>query len=173
MAMAAVRKQTNNKSTHFIPMFRKYLLPCLVCILVLTGCGGRRVTFSETCRVDGTWNKDSLYRFDVEFAPGCYDIDLIVRNTGDYAYQNLWLFVVTATADTLVADTVECYLADQYGRWIGSGSIGSIYTCNVSWRDSLVLSDTLRGTYSIAHGMRIDDLDGIRNIGIRVTEHKD
>lgn len=144
----------------------------ILCVLLLSGCDSRRVVYSDTYGIGMLdWNMDSVAEFETELLPGCYDMSLIVRNSGDYMFQNLWLFVSMETADTVTVDTVECFLADNYGRWLGRGSIGSVYTSEVAWADSVVLNDTAKVTYHIAHGMRYVDLKGIVDVGVMVVEH--
>lgn len=91
---------------------------------------------------------------------------VVVRHTNDYQYSNLWL-ELTATdgqnADSLRRDTVNVILADQFGRWHGSGS-----------GLSFVLTDTLPNKYTVfkdrpinvRHIMRVDTLHDIEQIGL-------
>lgn len=86
-----------------------------------------------------------------------------VRHSNAYLYRNLWLEVSTPLADTVVADTVNVLLADNYGRWYGRG-VGVSY----------MLSDTLPGHVCLTRGkpvrvrhiMRVDTLADIEQIGL-------
>ena len=70
------------------------------------------------------WHQDSVLHYVVPVSDtlSTYDILLSVRHTTQYPYQNLWMFI-TEWQDSacLLSDTIECYLADDRGRWLGSG----------------------------------------------------
>jgi len=68
-------------------------------------------------------------------------------------------------------DTVEFYLTDQTGRWLGK-SKGDGHLNEVLYKHRRKLP--LAGDYRITmrHGMRSDELKGIRSAGIRITESK-
>ena len=54
--------------------------------------------------------------------------------TNDYNYRNLWLFI-TCEAETgeEFTDTLNCVLADEYGKWFGSGW-GASYQQTISYK---------------------------------------
>lgn len=60
--------------------------------------------------------------FEIEDAEEYYTLYLNVRNSIDYKYQNLYLFVDLKTPDgNTYRDTVQLYLADRDGNWYGKG----------------------------------------------------
>lgn len=67
---------------------------------------------------------DSVVRFDytIEDAQPDYQLLVYVRHTERYPYQNMWLFV----EDSLRQDTIEFYLADDRGQWLGNKHHGFI-----------------------------------------------
>ncbi|MBO4645583.1 MAG: gliding motility lipoprotein GldH [Bacteroidales bacterium] len=59
---------------------------------------------------------------DIEDTAQYYTLYLNIRNSVDYEYQNLYLFVDLVTPDSMeYRDTTEIYLADVYGNWYGRG----------------------------------------------------
>ena len=89
---------------------------------------------------------------------------------GNYQYSNLWLFVDCQTPDSIVVtDTVQYFLCDDYGKWIGKSSIGSLYTTTFLYQDSVKYSKPGSYKYSISQAMRHDILYGIANIGLKVV----
>lgn len=109
------------------------------------------------------WSADSALVFVVTGADTTrhYDAEIHVRHTQQYPYQNLWLFVEQ--------DTIQLYLADQRGRWIGRRS-GGYYETYVVWREDMpITSDTLR--IGVVQAMREDTLVGITDIGLILREH--
>lgn len=86
-----------------------------------------------------------------------------VRHTNDYPYANLWIELAYNSSDTVVADTFNIILADEYGKWLGTGAAPVI-----------LKSDSLRlrylpnpdASYYLRHIMRVDVLPEIEQVGI-------
>lgn len=116
------------------------------------------------------WSKDSASVFNVQVddTTSAYNVLLSIRNGGEYPYQNLWLFITRTGPDSMILnDTVECYLADLKGKWLGSG-IGSINEISVLYLQNTSFSKKGEYTYSIKQGMREEKLKGISEIGIKI-----
>lgn len=94
---------------------------------------------------------------------------VVVRHTNAYPYSNLWLEVAHTAADGIHTrrDTINCQLADPYGRWRGKG-FGTSYQAT----DTLPLPVVLRQGQPIAirHIMRVDTLTEIEHLGIILLE---
>ncbi len=100
-----------------------------------------------------------------------YDIQLYVRNTKNYAYSNLWLFIETmAPSGNYRHDTIEVTLADETGRWAGK-STQSINTLMVPYQQNIRFAD--RGIYKTLtqHAMRDTLLQDITDIGLHIQYH--
>lgn len=162
VSIIIVEKMVMNK-------FVKYIFNLLVGVLFVACNSG--VVYDGSVRVaNPTWHCDSLARFEVEVKDTTIDYEsaILIRNSGDYAYQNLWLFVTEIAPDSsFTCDTIEYYLADNYGRWLGSG-IGSLYTSLYYYKEDLHYSQEGVYRYEIRQGMRQDELEGITNIGMRI-----
>jgi len=143
-------------------------------LLFAISCSNNNVFFNYKTINSVGWNKDSLYTFDIPIKDiSCtYNIYVNVRNRGEYPYQNLWLFLNKMSPDsTVVNDSIECYLADQRGKWLGSG-IGSIMEMPILYQQNVRFNKTGIYRYKIVHGMRDTVLRGINNIGMRVEKVK-
>ena len=93
-------------------------------------------------------------------------IDL--RHNGDYPYSNLYLFIdITYPNNKHRIDTLECVLADNRGRWYGSG-LGDMVSHRIEYLDEIQFP--LEGDYQmrITHGMRMDPLEEITDLGLRL-----
>ena len=150
----------------------RYIIVCvLLCVVV--ACNRSGVVFNDSVRLQHpTWHKDSVVSFDVniEDTTLMYESGILVRNSGDYDYQNIWLFVTEIAPDsTCRRDTIQYYLADNYGRWLGSG-IGSLYTNLYYYKEEVRYSQVGTYTYIIEQAMREDELSGITNIGLQIAE---
>lgn len=118
------------------------------------------------------WSKDSVFTFDIPITDttASYNVYVNIRNRGEYPYQNLWLFLSKTTPDKKLGnDTIECYLADQKGKWLGSG-VGSLYNMPILYKQNTHFKTAGTYRYQIIQGMRDDLLVGINDIGMRVEK---
>lgn len=116
------------------------------------------------------WSKDTLYVFDVlvKDSAAIYNLYVNIRNRGEYPYQNLWLFLEKITPDSVVSrDTIEFYLADDRGKWFGTG-IGSTFEMPVLYQPKIKFQTTGTYRYKIKQGMRDSILVGINDLGMRL-----
>jgi gliding motility-associated lipoprotein GldH len=105
----------------------------------------------------------------VEDTATSYRFYINVRNTNDYRFSNLYLFLKTKFPNgNIPQDTIECILADKDGHWLGRRS-GKII------EHQIVLNPSLRfpliGPYlfEIEQAMR-EPLPGVTDIGIRIEK---
>lgn len=151
----------------------KYL--SLVSLLTLfTACSNNDVYFQYKAIPSAGWNKDSLCTFDIDVndTNAIFNLYVNVRNRGEYPYQNLWLFLQKMSPDSvIVKDSIELYLADQRGKWLGSG-LGSVLEMPVLYKQNIQFDQ--KGTYrfQIRQGMRDSVLIGINDIGMRLEKVK-
>jgi len=146
--------------------------------LLLSACG-RSTMFSDYQSVDiNGWQMDSVLRFDIPITDtaSAYNVILHIRHTDAYPYQNMWLFVNDGTkniGDVAKTDTIEFYLADDRGQWLGNGH--AIKDMPVLYREhfqfsaeNLHTSDSIY-TLTIQQGMREVLLPGVCEIGVEVV----
>ena len=114
------------------------------------------------------WHVDSVVHFDytIDDATDSYRMLVYVRHTERYPYQNMWLFIDDGTR----RDTIEFYLADDRGIWLGNKHHGFI-EMPVLFEENKQFADT--GTYSldIAHGMRDSLLRGVMDVGVEIIRN--
>ena len=99
---------------------------------------------------------------------GGYEVQIIVRHTERYPYQNLWLFVdVKQDSLLLHRDTIESFLANERGEWYGAGM--QLHELPLLYLENIALT---AGQYTIAiqQGMREDQLRGITDVGLKVIK---
>jgi len=141
-------------------------------VFVLYACNQESI-YDEQIKINhSSWYKDEAARFDVIVSDTLqpYDFYLNIRNSTDYRYSNLYVFLITKFPNNnLTKDTIECILADREGRWLGKGW-GAVK------ENTILLSERMRfplkGKYEfmIQHAMRVDTLKGIRDVGIRIVK---
>ena len=149
----------------------KRVLYCFLVILLagmFTSCR-HNIVYSEFISIpSGEWSIDSLPRFDfaIEDNKASYDIILYVRHTERYPYQNMWLFVQDNRQHS---DTIEFYLADDRGRWLGDKHHGFI-EMPVLYESNYHFPDTGKYCISIQQGMRDSVLRGVMDIGVEIVK---
>lgn len=139
-------------------------------ICLLTSCR-HDIVYSDFVAIpSGEWDENQLpeFAFNIADREAAYDILLYVRHTERYPYQNMWLFV---RGNRQYMDTVEFYLADDRGRWLGDKHHGFI-EMPVLLEENYHFPDTGRYYFAVQHGMRDSLLRGVTDVGIEVIRVK-
>ena len=130
------------------------------------------VYYEQYQTVDNPWDKDKEYFFtcEIENYAVSYDLSLLVRNNNLYPYRNLWLFLAEEQpGGRILRDTIECILADDFGKWVGSGI--SIYHMRIPIYTGYAFPQKGQYTIAIRQGMRDEQLKGIEQIGVRLEKN--
>jgi gliding motility-associated lipoprotein GldH len=108
------------------------------------------------------------FSLDISDTASLFNFYLNIRNTNDYPFANIYVFINTTFPDAEVArDTIELQLADIHGKWLGTGS-GKYRYNHFILRKGMRFVQTGTYEFSIEQGMRKDTLSGISDIGIRL-----
>ena len=129
------------------------------------------VFFEKYQTIDNPWDKNKEYFFtcEIDDQSVAYNLSVHIRNNNLYPYQNLWLFLgEEQPGGHVVQDTIECMLADNYGKWAGTGI--SVYQLDIPIRTNFYFPQSGTYTFTIRQGMRDEQLKGIEQIGVRVEE---
>ena len=139
-------------------------------ILLLASCQPAAV-YDEFKPVGGQWHLDSMKTFEVTISDTSvpYAVIMKLRHNADYPYANLYLFRTISSANGIeYADTVNLALANQQGKWLGSG-IGEVKTMEWIYADrGLQFTDQRKYTFTLQHGMRDTLLNGIMDVGLEL-----
>ncbi len=152
----------------------RFLYFITVLSLFLIGCDRRRV-YEQYHEVKGpVWDSKDFFRyhFTIQDTAIPYNFYINIRNSTEYPYANLFLFVRTMLPGQMMAgDTLDLLMATPDGKWVGRG-IGK-------YRDNqvLILKEfrfPAKGDYAfeIEHAMRDENLKGIAAVGIRVEKSR-
>jgi gliding motility-associated lipoprotein GldH len=142
----------------------------LMVVSLLISCDKNRI-FEEFKSIQKqTWSSNNILHFNASIMDTSliYNVYISVRNTGNYEYCNLYLFVTThSPSENSIRDTVEIMLADEHGKWYGKGA-ASVYTLYYPYKVNIKFP--LRGiyTFDIEQAMWIKDLKHINDIGLRI-----
>jgi gliding motility-associated lipoprotein GldH len=147
-------------------------LYCIVAVLTLSACDKNRIYENNTEIPQYVWHKDSLVKFEVDITetgiPTNFYIN--VRNADGFPYSNLFLFVKTTFPNGKTSrDTLECILADDKGKWLGSG-MGDIYDNQIPFKRNVMFPLAGKYTFEYQQGMRTDALPLIMDVGLRIEK---
>lgn len=117
------------------------------------------------------WHADSTLSFNITLSDSATACDVIIdiRHNRQYPYQNIWLMTdIYADSALLLTDTLEYYLANQRGEWLGNG-FGRLKDMPGLWLNNTSLS-THNLQIKVRHGMRTERLTGVEAIGITIEK---
>ena len=147
-----------------------YLLLIVLSAGAFTSCR-HNIVYSEFISIpSGEWHSDMLPQFDYTITEKDADYRMLiyVRHTEQYPYQNMWLFVRDNKGHR---DTIEFYLADDRGRWLGDKHHGFI-EMPVLFEEQYHFPDTGKYYLAIQHGMRDSVLRGVMDVGVEIVKNE-
>ena len=143
-------------------------------VLFLISCDPNRVYEKNISIDDGVWNQDSVIAFDLDITDTLqpYNFYINIRNSTDYRYSNLYLFIDTYFPDeTHARDTLEFILADTDGKWFGKG-FGKIKESTVLLRKGVHFPMSGHYRFTMEQAMREENLEGIEDVGMRIEKEE-
>ena len=113
------------------------------------------------------------FTFDIEDTVSTYKVFFIIRHADAYAYNNIWIKLTSKLPGekTIRNERFDIQLATEK-RWLGSG-MDDLYDHRVLlYRNPVQFNKAGRYILRVAQDMRIDPLDYIFNVGIRLEKVK-
>ena len=156
--------QLINKNTHLAFLF--------VSFLFFSACDGNRIFEENQAIPNNVWEVDNVLKFDVAIQDTLMPTNFYIniRNSEGYPYSNLFLFVTTIFPNgNTTIDTLECVLADDKGKWLGSG-MGDIYDNQIPFKKNVRFPISGTYTFEIQQGMRKDEIPLIMDAGMRIEK---
>lgn len=151
------------------------ILGVFIIALGLVSCDTNKV-FEEYIEVENAnWQKENIasFEFTAKDTIAAHNLYINVRNTGTYAYSNVYLFVTMQGPNGgLLKDTVNCILADNRGKWLGKG-VGDLWDLRIPYVGGFKFAQSGDYTVTLEQAMRVENgLEGITDIGLRVETVK-
>lgn len=146
----------------------------LLILVVLQSCDPGRVYEKNIKIPDGIWSKENVIPFEVmiEDTSSTHNLYVNIRNTSLYPTSNLYLFInTTAPSGHSVKDTVEVILADDRGKWLGSG-LGDIWDLQQLYKQNIRFAQKGRYLFEYQQAMRAERLPFVLDVGLRVEKVK-
>ena len=142
--------------------------------VILLSCGNDRYESYHTFN-DSGWNSDSVitFKYTINDTTSKHDFILNIRQTVDYEFQNLFLFL-----EGPKKDTIEIILANKSGKWLGDG-ISDVREFKHVFDKEIFFNKTGEYKLSVEQAMRygsahkIEKLEHILDIGLIVSKHND
>jgi gliding motility-associated lipoprotein GldH len=140
-------------------------------VFIIVSCDSKTVFDHTKSFTDDVWKSDEIVRFDVELQDtvNIHKFYLNLRHRTSYRYSNIFLFINTTFPDGKEArDTVECILAEPSGKWLGKG-ISNTRDNQILLRRGLRFPQQGNYIFELEQAMRDPELEGIMDIGLRIT----
>ena len=146
----------------------------LISFLLFLSCSGK-VVYTDSRSMDNeTWKLMDIATFKVPIKDTINSNNVIftVRNGSSFPFRNIYLFVNTTSPDgKAITDTLQYNLADEKGRWYGKG-FGDIHELNLPYKSNVYFPAKGVYEFKIQHGMRVVDLKGIYDFGLKIEKVK-
>ena len=143
-------------------------------ILLVSACHMGYV-FNEVEKIpEGKWNKNNIIEYNVPVRDTLngYDIQIQLRNDFKYNYRNIWMFIETSAPNgNVLRDTVEFFLANQSGKWLGKG-LGNVNEMVLDYKKNIRFPVSGIYHFKIEQAMRTDELESIMDVGLRISKTK-
>jgi gliding motility-associated lipoprotein GldH len=144
----------------------------LIFFLLLVSCNSKVVYTNSQTMPQETWKLMDVATFKVLITDTLVsnNVNFTIRNGSSYPFRNIFLFVsTTSPGGKKITDTLQYNLADEKGKWYGKG-FGDIHELNLPYKSNVYFP--LKGTYEfrIQHGMRIENLKGVYDFGLRIEK---
>ena len=154
-------------------MAMKRNLLIILCSVLLAGCQ-RGVIYTQFVELPQSgWDAQQAITFTPTITDTItdYQLQLTLRHNDRYPYQNMWMFIgIKHDSTFILTDTIECYLANERGEWLGGGisqyELPMIYENNYRFERSGIYHIT------IEQGMRIEQIVGITSIGVKIISNE-
>ena len=110
---------------------------------------------------NNTWNTDSIVSFELDNidTTSSHDLYLMVRHTTNFKFQNVFLFTNFENQQ----DTLELFLSEKSGRWLGKG-FGEIKELKIRIKENVNFKENQDQIFSVEQAMRYEDLEKIINL---------
>ena len=164
---------TLQKTTLQKPILKRVVLFCLA-VFLLSSCNNNIVYSKYQKFTENEWFLKDKAVFDIEITDTITlnNISLMVRHADAYPYSNLFVFVTTTYPDgKILTDTMEVILANEKGKWQGSGA-GDIFDFKVPIKKNVRFPLAGKYQFSFEQGMRVDPLPLIMDFGFEIEKSK-
>jgi len=170
-----IRLVINQMNIKMMPTFKQRIslfVTIVIMVVVFTSCNSNTV-FNQYVELPAHgWCKNNAVAFNVDISDSLtnYNFGLNIRNTSDYRYRNLYVFLITEFPNGNISRyTVECVLANNEGKWLGKGW-GDIKENHIVLKSELRFPLTGHYRFLLQQAMRVDTLQGLHDVGLSLIK---
>ncbi len=154
-------------------MVKGKLIWCLIGLASLfSACDPGRVYDDNKSIPGDTWFYKNAVLFEVQIqdTTKLYNVYVNLRVTADYKYSNIFMWVNTTNPEKKTDQRrVEIRLADEGGKWLGSG-LGDLYDYQFPVFQKIKFPSSGFYRFELEQNMRDDTLNYVKSVGVRVEE---
>jgi gliding motility-associated lipoprotein GldH len=142
----------------------------LTLLLIIPACSSD-ILYTDSIAMPGKiWKLSNIpeFTYPADDTISKTNIAFTLRTGSEFPFRNIYMFVTATSPDGIsITDTLQYALADEKGNWFGKGP-GDVHELDLPYRTNVFFP--LQGIYSfkIQHGMRIGDLKGVYDLGLRI-----
>lgn len=122
-----------------------------------------------------TWSRslEPTLNFTISDTSASYRIYFILRHTDAYPFSNIWIQIKSRLPGETVerSERFEVRLATD-DKWLGTGMDDLFDHRVLLYRDAVKFSKPGEYTIRISHDMRVEPLEGVVNMGLRIEKVK-
>ena len=139
-------------------------------------CTEKEISYNYQHINEGRWYRDSLLTFRIDSfqieTVNSYDISFELTTGHNYPYKDIWMEVSHNLRDSLFKiDSLHYLLADDYGKWLGSGA-GGLNQFTLPYISAITLDTVQDYEIQIRQIMANDPLVGVEKIGLNTLVTK-
>lgn len=149
------------------------MIGVLVLVLVLSSCGETPQYTKAYSFKNNTWTQEEkpIFVVDIPDTTNYYTVEITLRTTTDYAYNNLWFFIHTKTPKGQTGrEPVQIKIAATDGSWVGEKS-GTVVSTSVYYRHKR-FPEKGKYVFTLEQGVTEDAIGNIMDISYTVTKDK-
>ncbi len=151
---------------------RSKILAISALITLITLSCDRGTYYADNVKMQGEeWSMYDPCKFtcQIDDTVRVFNFDLSIRTSTGYPYRNLYLFVVTTfPSGNTVTDTVQTMLANEKGDWLGRGA-GDLRELTIPYKSNVYFPEKGEYHFTVIHGMRDTILNGVYDLGMRIS----
>lgn len=139
---------------------------------LLSSCTSNVVYTDSVAMPADTWALMNIPSFNMSVTDtlNSNNIFFTIRTGTSYPFRNIYLFATTISPDgKSITDTLQYNLADEKGKWYGKG-FSDIHELRLPYKTNVFFPRKGLYQFKIQHGMRVEDLIGVYDFGVRIEK---
>jgi gliding motility-associated lipoprotein GldH len=141
-------------------------------VICFSACDPGRLYEENKTIENSSWYYKNYIPFDTQIrdTSRLYNVLVNLRVSSDYRYSNIFMWVhVTNPEKKTDQRRIEIKLADERGKWLGSG-LGDIYDYQFPVLQQVKFPKSGFYRFELEQNMRDDTLLHVKSVGVRIEE---